>query len=1016
MSMDHQDLKRRDPPVDSESQRPSKKISLSSSEASVPTGGPPIDQNLILFQNRAMKVRVEEQKIEINDREQKIKQLNTKIHQYKENISCLCRVWDQLNSGLDLLINRVDFENAMDNLLPKDNITESFEFLSSYITEPVTLDEKYTLDQNLQKKVQRTQSTFSKISKALEKEHILSKFVFRLLKSKEGIKSNDIEKLLKEDNDKLSKQNQYIQNIYDKIQIQFKQLTDQTTHLVDQAAVYQQNYKDLRLELEKSQDELTIERKRVIKLQDETLRTPQVKIPSPSLGSNMPGGANNNNSNNNSNINNGNNMGGSSSLASSTNGVNKLSNDINGKELTHEEMVAEIQRQSDSRLLEARKLREEKAILLKELQQIQIDIRVIPEERIQNSMPYQVLRQRYQLVSDELDIHRNQCTKLQNDLTQATIGRRLEREALEAFEAHRRLNIERRVIQLEAESIDLKGEKEKLVCLIEQRNPNVPSLQYIQESRLLLDKKDEEIKQLRKEIEQLKLDIEKYKTPKEEIERYKVLIQRDVEAKNIEINKLLEKINTITKLNNELKSNEQQLKQKESELTLSLNILKSNKNNININNLDNNNGKDNIEDNSKIKQEQPKDKIDNNDNNDNNNNNNNNNSNDIKKEVEEIKKEQEQKDKEMIDIEKLTEHTTDNKNEQQLTDTTKNETTPTENDNNIENNNNENKDKIIFNLELSESKLKLELSTVKQQLEEITKIKEGHDKEIEVINEKFKAQIKELDITISQNKAQQESQRQELEALVMEIDSMGKAYEQMLEQNTRLAKQLSDKEDTHAHLMAENIKSQQTIRNSKEVQLAIEEKLNRNEEKLKSQGELMQKIEEKSNILQKQLSKVTEDLHICSFDLEKHKRFVRENNAHSLELKTQLDHLSNLNAELKKKADDSIFALEREIDKAKRLDEEKQLLKKKLEKSTSNNNNNSNNNSNNSSSSEEELKLINQRLRCTICNDRQKNYVIAKCFHVFCKECIYSNIDTRKRRCPSCNRAFAETDVHQIYY
>jgi len=940
----HSDLKRRDNPSlpDSDVSRPNKRV-LSSSEASIPVPVEQKDQNLLLFQNRAMKIRVEEQKLEINDREQKIKGLSNKLHIYEETVSCLCRVWDQLNTGLHILLGRVNFDsNMIDELIPKGYSSESFQFLRKYITEPHPVEDGFSIEQNLQKKIYKTQHIFTKISEAIEREHILSNAVIRLLKSsKDGLKSNDIDNLLKDDNDKLSKQNQFIQNIYDKLQIQHKQLSDQQSLLTEQTVTYQNNIKDLKLELEKSNDDLIIERKRVIKLKDETLRAvPTVKVPSPALSSSTVSNGSssnlNNSNNNNSNNNNNNNN-------SSNNSINVGGNNIilkpgdnyilngathNGVIIT-EEYLNELSKQAESRLNEARKLREEKANLLKELQQLQIDIRIIPEERILNSMPYQILRQRLQLVSDELDIHRNQCNKLQNDLTQFNISRRLDREALEAFELQRRQSLERRVSQLEGESVELKSEKEKLINLIEQRNPTI-SQEYVAESRMLLDTKDSDIKKLRTEVEQLKADIEKYKAPKQEIEKAKEFVQRDIHSKNIEIKELLDKLKTINLQNEELKLNEKKLIEREKELLINLEHLKDNNNNSNNNNNETTTTTTT----------------------------NNNNEN----------KEEEEKEKVKV----------------------------------------KDKEEIIVELKISESKLKDELVELKSKLTELEQGKDKYQSEIDNISNQFKEKIKQLDITIAASLAIQESQKQEIEALIMEIDSMGKAYENMQEQNTRLIKQISDKEDNHAHLMAENIKAQQTIRLSKEAQLAMEDKLSRNEEKLKAQSELMQKIEEKSTLLQKQLSKVTEDLQFCNFELEKHKRFVRENSAHSLELKTQLDHLGILNVELKKKADDSIFALEREIDKAKRLDEEKQLLKRKLEKASSNA-------SSNSSTAEEELRLVNQKLRCSICNDRQKNTVIAKCFHVFCKECIYSNIDTRKRRCPGCKRPFSESDVHPIY-
>ena len=52
---------------------------------------------------------------------------------------------------------------------------------------------------------------------------------------------------------------------------------------------------------------------------------------------------------------------------------------------------------------------------------------------------------------------------------------------------------------------------------------------------------------------------------------------------------------------------------------------------------------------------------------------------------------------------------------------------------------------------------------------------------------------------------------------------------------------------------------------------------------------------------------------------------------------------------------------------------------------------------------------------CPVCNEKEKNVVIAKCFHVFCKECIQSTLTARNRRCPQCAKPFSDHDVHDIY-
>lgn len=54
-------------------------------------------------------------------------------------------------------------------------------------------------------------------------------------------------------------------------------------------------------------------------------------------------------------------------------------------------------------------------------------------------------------------------------------------------------------------------------------------------------------------------------------------------------------------------------------------------------------------------------------------------------------------------------------------------------------------------------------------------------------------------------------------------------------------------------------------------------------------------------------------------------------------------------------------------------------------------------------------------LNCPICKERRKTTVIAKCYHVFCRDCIERNLNLRKRRCPACQQPFSVDDVKEIW-
>ncbi|KAJ0398071.1 hypothetical protein ATCC90586_009646 [Pythium insidiosum] len=58
-----------------------------------------------------------------------------------------------------------------------------------------------------------------------------------------------------------------------------------------------------------------------------------------------------------------------------------------------------------------------------------------------------------------------------------------------------------------------------------------------------------------------------------------------------------------------------------------------------------------------------------------------------------------------------------------------------------------------------------------------------------------------------------------------------------------------------------------------------------------------------------------------------------------------------------------------------------------------------------------ELQDLQKQLKCSVCQDRHKGVIIAKCFHMFCKECVESNLKSRNRKCPTCKKMFGQDDV-----
>ncbi len=63
----------------------------------------------------------------------------------------------------------------------------------------------------------------------------------------------------------------------------------------------------------------------------------------------------------------------------------------------------------------------------------------------------------------------------------------------------------------------------------------------------------------------------------------------------------------------------------------------------------------------------------------------------------------------------------------------------------------------------------------------------------------------------------------------------------------------------------------------------------------------------------------------------------------------------------------------------------------------------------------DELNGLKQLLRCNVCSTRQKDCIITKCWHAFCRECIDTNLRNRHRKCPACGKSFGADDVGELW-
>ncbi|KXS20295.1 hypothetical protein M427DRAFT_52524 [Gonapodya prolifera JEL478] len=266
---------------------------------------------------------------------------------------------------------------------------------------------------------------------------------------------------------------------------------------------------------------------------------------------------------------------------------------------------------------------------------------------------------------------------------------------------------------------------------------------------------------------------------------------------------------------------------------------------------------------------------------------------------------------------------------------------------------------------------------------------------------KSEARVKELEEQLEQSKQMETT-------LLTEIDSTGRAWSLLEEQNSRKVLDLTEKEEHVIRALADRTKA--------EVKLIAESKratsyqnmaqaLKRQSEK---QLEVRRKGEDAMRNLEQQLALLEKENAAKDTVIETHRRKATESIQMLNEVRDRLEKdrskLEGLLATLKEKTQN----LEMEIAVRRDLEEELFRLNKRVESL-------SRNDSGNDSEVQKQLDECKALLTCTSCKQRLKDHVLLRCMHTFCKQCIDTVYESRQRKCPSCGLAFAQTDVKQIF-
>lgn len=253
------------------------------------------------------------------------------------------------------------------------------------------------------------------------------------------------------------------------------------------------------------------------------------------------------------------------------------------------------------------------------------------------------------------------------------------------------------------------------------------------------------------------------------------------------------------------------------------------------------------------------------------------------------------------------------------------------------------------------------------------------------------------------------SKLEENEAYLSEIETIGQAYDDMQNQNQHLLQQITERDDYNIKLVLEGLRDKQThdvlLMEKRDLEKKIQQAtICRDTFEMKAA-----RIEEQVKSCSDQIHRLAEDRCQNSIALENTQRRMLEARKSSQQARESLEELQCKVKNSRANLSELQIQLEKERFEKKRLEEELGAVKRKAERLRA---------QKEGSVVEKlrhELQEYKEILKCSKCQDRPKEVVITKCYHLLCNPCVQKVIEMRHRKCPVCAASFGPNDVKPVY-
>ena len=252
-------------------------------------------------------------------------------------------------------------------------------------------------------------------------------------------------------------------------------------------------------------------------------------------------------------------------------------------------------------------------------------------------------------------------------------------------------------------------------------------------------------------------------------------------------------------------------------------------------------------------------------------------------------------------------------------------------------------------------------------------------------------------------------------ALEAEVEEVTQVYEEVQARSDELRQTLGLKEEALNRAKADKLRADHVGSILKAEHAALQDKV----EKLAAQGESLEKVRAS---YEAQLRKAAEVARKRDEEARAFEQHLTQHKASLKEAQAQAQHAASL-LTIAKEAEERAAGREKaahalaatEQTSAKRLAAERDQLAKRVTRLAASDPSGGREASAASSELSEQLEYYRLKVKCSLCLRNDKDAIISKCMHAFCRDCIQKRLDVRNRKCPACALQFDYQSVKDLF-